>query len=71
MQNERRRYNANLWRVLTNESKDKTMVVKIYEIKSIYVYHIECYENGEFCQSMAVNGEINAWRVAHNMLEEY
>lgn len=71
MQKERRRYNANLWRVLTNETKDTIIVVKIYQIRSISIYQIECFENGEFSQAMAVNGETNAWRVACNMLEEY
>ena len=71
MKTERRRYNAHLWRVLTNETKDTTVVVKIYQIRSIAIYHIERYENGEFTPSMALNGETNAWQVAMSMLEGY
>lgn len=70
MQKERRRYNANLWRVLTNETKDTTIVVKIYQIKAIAIYQIERYENGEWTESIAVNGETHAWDVALGMLEE-
>ena len=66
-----RRYNADLWRVLTNESEDTTIVVNIYEIKAISIYQIERCENGELTECIAVNGSTNALEIAFNMLKEY
>lgn len=71
MQKEQHHFTANLWRVLTNESENMIITVRIYEIKEIAIYEIIRYENGEDVESIAVNGSTNAWSVALGMLEEY